>query len=51
MGVQGLSFSYVRYQAIDYTVAYNQEPTTILIPSPIEESRLLVCVRPFQWQV
>ena len=51
MGVQGLSFSYARYQVVDFTITYYQESTTILIPPPIEESRLFVCIRPFQWQV
>lgn len=51
MGVQGFSFSHSRYQAIDYSVPFYQESCSILIPPPVQESRLFVCVRPFRWQV
>jgi len=51
MGVQSFSFTYNRNKAIDYTVAMYEESLTILIPPPIQESRLYSCIRPFQWQV
>ena len=51
MAVQGFFLSHLRNQVIDHSVAYFQESTTILIPAPIEESRLFACVRPFQWHV
>ena len=51
MAVQGYSIAFTRYQAIDFSVPFNEETTTILIPAPVEESHLFVCIRPFQWQV
>ena len=51
MAVQGFFLSHLRNQVIDHSVAYFQESTSILIPAPIEESRLFACVRPFQWHL
>lgn len=41
----------VRYQAIDYTVAYFEESSAILIPAAKQENQSSVFAKPFQFQV
>ena len=43
--------TYDRYQAVDFTVGFYEEPTAILIPPPTQQTRLFDCARPFSWQV
>ena len=45
------SLTYERQRVIDYTVGFYEEPTSILIPPPEQESRLLACTLPFQMKV
>lgn len=45
------SVTHSRSQVVDFSVGFQEEPATILIPPPAEESRLLVCKKPFQFEV
>ncbi|XP_066970156.1 uncharacterized protein [Macrobrachium rosenbergii] len=51
MAIAGFTITYVRETVIDFTVAFYEEPTTILIPSPTEENDFLAFLSPFTWQV
>ena len=51
MGIGPFSLTYERQKVIDYTVGFYEEPTSILIPPPTQESRLFACALPFQIQV
>lgn len=51
MGVGPFSFTFARQKVIDFTVGHWEEPTTILIPPPGEESKLFSCSKPFQFEV
>lgn len=45
------SVTHSRSQVVDFSVGFLEEPATILIPPPAQESRLLVYAKPFQLQV
>ena len=51
MGVDPFTLTFARQKAVDFTESFFEEPQTILIPAPVEETRLLSCARPFQSQV
>ena len=51
LGVYTFGLTYDRNKVVDYTVAFQDEVMSILIPPPIPESRLFTCIRPFHWQV
>lgn len=48
MGIGSFSVTYARKQVVDFTESYHQEPTALLIPPPMEDNRLLTCMKPFQ---
>ncbi|XP_076068797.1 glutamate receptor ionotropic, delta-2-like isoform X2 [Oratosquilla oratoria] len=49
--VASFTITEVRERAIDFTHAYYEEPTTILIPSPKERTNIIAFLAPFSWQV
>ncbi|XP_045027053.1 probable glutamate receptor isoform X3 [Daphnia magna] len=51
IGLGPFSVTYSRYGVVDFSVGFHEETATILIPPPGEENRLLVCLKPFLWQV
>ncbi len=51
MGIGPFSFTLARQKVIDFTVGHSEEPTSILIPPPVEESKLLSCSKPFKFEV
>ena len=51
MAAAGFVNTHSRQQVIDVTVPYYEEPTTLLIPPPTEDSKLFACLKPFQFQV
>ncbi|XP_057365911.2 glutamate receptor ionotropic, delta-2-like, partial [Daphnia carinata] len=51
IGLGPFSVTYSRYEVVDFSVGFHEETATILIPPPGEENRLLVCVKPFVWEV
>ncbi|XP_059352076.1 glutamate receptor ionotropic, kainate 3-like [Daphnia carinata] len=51
IGVGPFSVTYSRFKAVDFTVAFFEEPTGILIPPPAEDNRLLACTKPFRLEV
>ena len=51
MAAAGFVNTHSRQQVIDVTVPYYEEPTTLLIPPPTEDSKLFACFKPFQFQV
>nr|CAH0107788.1 unnamed protein product [Daphnia galeata] len=51
IGVGPFSVTHSRSKAIDFSVAFYEEPTAILIPPPAEDNRLLACIKPFRLEV
>lgn len=51
MGVGPFSVTHSRAKVIDFTVAFYEDPATILIPAPAEDNRLLTCLKPFRLEV
>ncbi|XP_046458798.1 glutamate receptor ionotropic, kainate 3-like isoform X2 [Daphnia pulex] len=51
IGVGPFSVTHSRSKAIDFSVAFHEEPTAILIPPPAEDNRLLACIKPFRLEV
>ena len=51
MGAGSFSVTFERQQIVDFTQGFFVEPTRILIPPPIEATRLLACARPFRIEV
>ena len=51
MAAAGFVNTHSRQQVIDVTVPHYEEPTTLLIPPPTEDSKLFACFKPFQFQV
>ncbi|CAL4059420.1 unnamed protein product, partial [Meganyctiphanes norvegica] len=49
--VASFTITYIRNTVIDFTHAYYEEPTTILIPPPQETDKLFTFLEPFSWQV
>lgn len=45
------SVTHSRSKTIDFSVAFHEEPTAILIPPPAEDNRLLACIKPFRLEV
>lgn len=50
-GIAPFSVTSARSRVIDFTVAYYEEPTAILIPPPAEDIRLWACLKPFETSV
>ncbi|XP_068212059.1 glutamate receptor U1-like [Palaemon carinicauda] len=51
MAIAGFTITYIRETVIDFTHAFYEEPTTILIPPPTEQNDFLAFLSPFSWQV
>ena len=51
MGVGPFSVTYARQQVVDFSVAFYEEPTAILIPPPSHEMRMFACTWPFKTDV
>ncbi|XP_046632509.1 glutamate receptor ionotropic, kainate glr-3-like isoform X2 [Daphnia pulicaria] len=51
IGLGPFSVTHSRYKVVDFSVGFHEEATTILIPPPAEESRLLACTKPFRSEV
>ncbi|XP_046633088.1 glutamate receptor ionotropic, kainate 3-like isoform X3 [Daphnia pulicaria] len=51
IGVGPFSVTHSRSKTIDFSVAFHEEPTAILIPPPAEDNRLLACIKPFRLEV
>ncbi|KAI9555226.1 hypothetical protein GHT06_017741 [Daphnia sinensis] len=51
IGLGPFSVTYSRYGVVDFSVGFHEETATILIPPAGEENRLLVCLKPFLWEV
>ena len=53
MGVGPFSITQSRYKVVDFTTSFYEEPTSILIPYPIDSYgvRLLACTKPFKLTV
>ncbi|XP_071524871.1 glutamate receptor U1-like [Panulirus ornatus] len=49
--IAGFTITYIRDTVIDFTHAFYEEPTTILIPPPSEETNFLAFLKPFSWKV
>lgn len=47
----GFTITQIRETVIDFTHAFYEEPTTILIPPPREQNNFLAFLEPFSWQV
>ncbi|KAK8386628.1 hypothetical protein O3P69_017841 [Scylla paramamosain] len=47
----GFTITHIRETVIDFTHAFFEEPTTILIPPPREQNNFLAFLEPFSWQV
>lgn len=47
----GFTITHIRETVIDFTHAFYEEPTTILIPPPREQNNFLAFLEPFSWQV
>nr|XP_027216628.1 glutamate receptor ionotropic, delta-1-like [Penaeus vannamei] len=47
----GFTITHIRDTVIDFTHAFYEEPTTILIPPPREQDNFLAFLQPFTWQV
>jgi hypothetical protein len=48
IGLGPFPVTHSRYKVVDFSVGFHEEATTILIPPPAEESRLLACTKPFR---
>ena len=48
MGIAPFTITYDRRKVIDFTEIYAEEPRILLIPLPMEDSRLLAFTKPFQ---
>ena len=48
MGIGPFSINYDRRKVVDFTEIYTEDPRIILIPIPMEDSRLLAFTKPFQ---
>ncbi len=48
MGIGPFTVTYDRKKVVDFTEIYTEDPRTILIPIPMEDSRLLAFTKPFQ---
>lgn len=51
MGIGSFSVTHVRHQVVDFTVAYYEESSAIMIPAPISGKQLSTFIKPFQFQV
>jgi hypothetical protein len=52
MGIGGFSFTFNRYEVVDFSVPFLEESTTILMPSsPTQQHHLFACAQPFQLEV
>ena len=51
IGAAGFSVTYERATVVDFTFAFHQEPSAILIPPPTEGEKLTVLIRPLSKQV
>ena len=51
MAVSGFTISHIREQGIDFTAAFHEESTGILLPAPRPKSKVFALVQPFSWQV
>ncbi|XP_042219799.1 glutamate receptor ionotropic, delta-1-like [Homarus americanus] len=49
--IASFTITYIRDTVIDFTHAFYEEPTTILIPPPSEQNNFLAFLEPFSWQV
>lgn len=48
MGVGPFSVTHSRSKVMSFSVAFYEDPATILIPPPAEDNRLLTCLKPFR---
>ena len=51
VGVGPFSVTHSRDRAVDFSVAFYEDPAAILIPPPAEDNRLLACTKPFRLEV
>lgn len=51
MGIGSFSVTHVRHQFVDFTVAYYEESSGIMIPAPVRGKQLSTFIKPFQFQV
>ncbi|KAF0314638.1 Glutamate receptor 3 [Amphibalanus amphitrite] len=51
MAVSGFTISHIREQGIDFTAAFHEESTAILLPAPRPRSKAFALIQPFSWKV
>ncbi|XP_057377911.1 glutamate receptor ionotropic, delta-2-like isoform X2 [Daphnia carinata] len=51
VGIGSFSVTHARHQVVDFTVAYYEESSGIMIPAPIRGKQLSTFIKPFQLQV
>jgi len=47
MGVSPFYVTYGRRKVVDFTEIFDEDPNALLIPAPMEDSRLLAFIKPF----
>ncbi|KZS12967.1 putative Ionotropic receptor 7e [Daphnia magna] len=51
VGIGSFSVTHMRHQFVDFTVAYYEESSGIMIPAPVRGKQLSTFIKPFQFQV
>jgi len=50
MGVGPFTYTISRQKVVDFTTSHYEETNTILIRSAVEESKIFIFAKPFQFQ-